>query len=277
MRILKYNIKSKIYKYCNKINTNYPSLDKRIEFDFYNRGKEPQYAYSIYNSAKQAKAIGYNGITIIEFGVAAGTGLLAMERLADLIEKELDIRIDIFGFDSGEGLPNPEDYRDLPYEWKGEFFKMDTQKLKRTLKKAELILGDVKITVPNFLETSIRFPIAFVSFDLDFYSSTVSALNLFSHKDIKKYIPRVICCFDSTSNDRRYLCSYVGEPAARTKFNSINKSRKICKLEYLSYRRKLPKLWNEKIFICHFFDHDDYNKYTNPSKTRQLTLNNNHE
>ena len=55
---------------------------------------------------------------------------------------------------------------------------MDVDKLRRRLHRAQLVLGTVEETVPTFLATYKPPPIAFVSIDLDLYSSTVQALRL---------------------------------------------------------------------------------------------------
>ena len=75
------------------------------------------HAWGILNAAYLAKALGHRQISLIEFGVAGGNGLLSMELAAKRIEKILGVGIEIYGFDSGRGLPKPQDYRDLPNLW----------------------------------------------------------------------------------------------------------------------------------------------------------------
>ena len=53
-------------------------------------------------------------ISAIEFGSRGGNGLLALENAAELVEQEMGIEVDVYGFDTGAGLPPPLDYRDLP-------------------------------------------------------------------------------------------------------------------------------------------------------------------
>ena len=85
------------------------------------------YAYICYNAAKLARQLGYDRISVIEYGVARGRGLLILEEYAVEIKKLLNIQIDIYGFDSGKGLPKPKDYRDEPYKWSEGFYKMDKE------------------------------------------------------------------------------------------------------------------------------------------------------
>jgi hypothetical protein len=44
---------------------------------------------------------------------------------------------------------------------------MDVDAVKRRLRHAELVLGDVAVTVPQFL-SQLDTPIGFISFDLDY-------------------------------------------------------------------------------------------------------------
>jgi len=51
----------------------------------------------------------------VEFGVAGGNGLVAMEDHAKAIERETAVRIRAVGFFSGGGLPAPQTYKDAPF------------------------------------------------------------------------------------------------------------------------------------------------------------------
>ena len=145
--------------------------------------ERPHYAYLVYNAAQFAHQLGHQRVSILEFGVAGGDGLLSLEHHADWVEKLFPIKIEIYGFDTGEGLPAPEDYRDLQYHWKAGFFRMDQDKLKTRLKRAKLVLGNVRTTADKFIETFKPAPIGGAAHDLDFYSSTVDALKLFDVPD----------------------------------------------------------------------------------------------
>ena len=112
--------------------------------------KRNHYAYICYNAAKLAKKMGYKKISIIEYGVGEGSGLMSLEKYADEIQKIFGIDLEIYGFDSGKGLPKPVDYRDLPYHWKEGFFSMNEKDLQQKLKKTKLILGDIKETSKTF-------------------------------------------------------------------------------------------------------------------------------
>ena len=145
-----------------------------------------------------------------------------MEQLASEIGDRLKIKIEVFGFDSGEGLPTHSDYRDLPYVWRRGFYKMDVAGVRRRLKNARLVLGDVRETVPAFIHDGAFPPIGFVSIDLDYYSSTVSALRVFHGPD-GNYLPRVLLHLDDImSGDQQYSCEVMS--ANYWRFASLTKS-----------------------------------------------------
>jgi len=104
-------------------------------------------------------------------------GLLSHERIAEHAEKLIGIESEVYGFDTGCGMPKPQAYRDCPNLWLDRQFPMDQGALKALVRYASLQFGEVKDTVPAFLEKP-RVPVAFISTDLDYYSSTKEALKL---------------------------------------------------------------------------------------------------
>src|SRR5204863_2801240 len=135
------------------------STDIKVEFGLYAR---PAYAYGLSRAARQAKALGIPAISCIEFGVGGGDGLLSMEAIARDIEASTGVRIAVFGFDTGKGLPEPQDFRDLPYLYRRGSYAMDEGRLRRTLGScSRLVLGDVRETVPSFLERGDFPPLGF--------------------------------------------------------------------------------------------------------------------
>ena len=219
--------------------------------------QKPMYAWGVMQGAALAKVLGLSRVSVIEFGVAGGHGLLALETISEVIERKTNIGIDVFGFDTGIGLPNPKDFRDQPNMWFEGQLPMDRAKLEPNLGRAKLCLGPVKETIPPFIAGNPA-PIAFVSFDLDLYSSTRDALLLFK-SDYAYLLPRVVCYFDDISgytyND------YCGERAAIAEFNSSNDPRKICPIYGLRYfipRFARHDLWPDEMYFAHFFEHPLY-------------------
>ena len=78
------------------------SYRKKIDFDLIIR---QQYAYSILKAADYAKEMAIKTISLIEFGVASGAGLINMAKIAEMIGKETGINFKIYGFDTGKGMP----------------------------------------------------------------------------------------------------------------------------------------------------------------------------
>jgi hypothetical protein len=236
------------------------SLETKVALDLYDR---PAYAYGIYHAARQAKALGMRELSLIEFGVARGAGLLAMERIAADVQRALGVEFRIFGFDMGEGLPRPRDYRDLPYVYRGGFYRMEKERLLPRLCRAELVLGDVRDTVPPFVRAGNVPPIGFISFDLDYYSSTADALAIFLG-DEGLYLPRTFCHFDDIIHEAGLYCDYTGELLAIREFNEREPRKKLAVPNGFWLTRIQPADWNYQLYVCHRFDHPLYNAFITP-------------
>jgi hypothetical protein len=217
----------------------------------------PQYVWGVLRSAMIAKALGMERMSAIELGVAGGNGLVALETAAEEAESLLGIGIDVFGFDSGSGMPAPVDHRDAPFSVREGQFDIDTDKLRSRLGRAELVLGDVAETVPEFLKGKPA-PVGFVSFDIDYYSSTMNALELFK-ADTDRLLPRVICYFQGIL--WHPWTAFNGQRAAIKEFNADQGQRKISPVYGLKY--SLPsseyrRPWPEMMYVVEVFDHELY-------------------
>ena len=215
------------------------------------------YAWSILSAAQTAQALRYDEVSVLEFGVAGGRGLLAMEAAAEAAEAVFGVGLSVYGFDTGEGLPSPTDHRDAPFVLREGDFSMDESKLRSRLKRATLVLGDVAETVRGFQEAH-HAPIAFISFDLDYYSSTMDALVILEGRT-DRLLPRVACYFDDLHYPPWTSC--IGEAAAISDFNASHEMRKIAALPGL--RHGLPRSesrarWPERIHLAEIFDHERY-------------------
>lgn len=217
----------------------------------------PNYTWAILQAAYQAKKLGMPRISVVEFGVAGGNGLLALENAAELVEQKMGVEIDVYGFDTGAGLPPPLDYRDMPNLYQETAYRMDVEKLKGRLKRARLILGLVEETVPQFLNSNPA-PIGFMAIDVDYYTSTVEVFKALEcgHNLL---MPRVHCYFDDI------LCmtfsEYTGERLAIAEFNNRHKMRKISPIFGLKHILPKPfsdQAWCDQMYLAHIFDHDLY-------------------
>lgn len=244
------------------------SIDSRIQFSIWSR---PQYAYGVYRAADLARRLKIPAISVIELGVAGGRGLLELQELSKIMGPHFGVSILVIGFDTGEGMPPPVDYRDMPYYWSEGFYKMDVEKLRSKLSSASLVLGDVGDTIPTLLRQNIA-PVGFVSFDLDFYSSTKRALSLFSGPSNTR-LPRVFCYFDNIMSELGCQNDYIGELCAIKEYNLENAEQKLCPLNGLEWMLIHGAEWQKRIYVLHDFKHPLYcARITGQEEQRKLAL-----
>jgi hypothetical protein len=149
-------------------------------------------------AAEQASRQGESHFCAVEFGVAAGHGLRILEREAAAVEHDTGLRISVVGFDIGTGLPaaSTGDYRDHPDYWQRGDFPMNVARLQASLSpRTELVLGDIRETLSPWITHVQQAPVGFVSFDLDYYSSTLAAFEIFAHP-ARRMLRHVACYFD---------------------------------------------------------------------------------
>ena len=154
----------------------------------------PQYVWGMLQGVNLAQALGVQRVSVLEFGVAGGNGLVAMEATAQHLRPYFDVEVDVYGFDTAAGLPALVDYRDVPNLASPGLYRMDEQKLRSRLGKARLILGNLEDTMTTFVASKPA-PVAFVACDVVLYSSTVHALRLFDAGELM-LLPMVHCFFD---------------------------------------------------------------------------------
>ena len=225
------------------------SVKTRAKWDL---SKKPAYLLGVLTAAEQALKQGVPEISVVEFGVAGGDGLVALQSEAETVERTTGIVIRVFGFDAGaQGLPEfIGDYRDHPDAWQSGDYPMDVSALRSRLsERTTLILGNVRDTVPSFYKEFQPPPIGFVSFDLDLYSSTRDALKIFCAPD-KKMLWNVPLYFD----DIEFLFNhkFAGELLAIDEFNQENGLVKIDKWYGVKFGRPFPERpFLEKLYVAH--------------------------
>ena len=233
--------------------------------------ERPEYGHCLLQAARLAQKLGHTRISAIEFGVGGGNGLVALERHAEHILAETGVGVEIYGFDTGVGTPAPRDHRDLPYLFQAGSFAMDERRLKARLRAAKLLLGPVEETVGAFCEREKPPPIGFVSFDLDYYSSTMAALKILdaAHTYL---LPRVSCYFgDMVGDVDRAFSEFTGELLAINDFNAAHDRVKLAQVRGLRFSHLwLPRLWHEQIFVAHLFQHSDYGRPISPPQQAPL-------
>jgi hypothetical protein len=226
----------------------------------------PNYLYGMLRAADVARYSGKKHVTVVEFGVASGAGLLNMINLASDVEKETGIRFRIVGFDTGRGLPLI-DHPELCNP--GDFAMEDKEKLiGKIAGRAEILWGDIAETVGQFTEAlDSAAPLGFVSVDVDIYSAAKSALRcLLGSRD--KYNPAVCMWFDDVSF--LFANDWAGELLAIAEFNEEHEVRKIGQDRSLPGRRPAKaESWYPATYVCHVLDHELRQK---PRDRNQLTI-----
>jgi hypothetical protein len=216
----------------------------------------PNYAYGMLRAADNAKYYEKKAVTIIEFGVASGWGILNMIECADLITAETGVAFNIVGFDTGAGLPAVEGHKDHPEIWNvGDFAMEEREFLTRRIDgRAKIVWGDIDKTIDAFAAgVSEDAPIGFISVDVDIYSGTKSALRCLT-REPGKYLPAVSMYFDDVSFFTANR--WCGELAAIDEFNHENDLRKIDRDRSLPGTRPHPaKRWYDAMYVCHILDH----------------------
>jgi hypothetical protein len=218
------------------------------------------YLWGVLHAARLASVLGIPAISVLEFGVAGGRGLLALERASAYAGEAFGVTIGVYGFDTGRGLPKPTDFRDCPNLFLEGQFPLDEARLAPRLERAELILGLVDETVSAFLKRPPA-PIGFGSFDLDLYSSTVGALRVFE-AGAELMLPRVQCYFDDITGFT--YADHNGERLAISEFNAANALRKLSPVyaaEFYVPQHESQALWVRKLYMAHILDHPRYNDY----------------
>lgn len=229
------------------------STRSKIYFDLIVR---QQHAYCLLAAADQAKGLGLSAVTVIEFGVANGAGLLNICEIARKITDETGVNFNIIGFDTGAGMPPPVDYRDHPEFYQTGWFPMESpDRLRAALpSNAALIIGDLAETVPEFMRgVSQEAPIGFVSVDVDYYSSTVASLKIFEGEP-RLYLPTTLLYLD----DVQYAghSEWAGEMLAVREFSESSEKRKIGRANFLRENRLFKRAsWISHIYMLHVFDH----------------------
>ncbi len=216
----------------------------------------PAYAYGMFRAADHARAFGYPGVTVVEFGVATGAGLMAMVDLAEVIGRETGVRFRVVGFDAAGGLPPPRGFKDHPELWSaGDFAMVNREELERRLAgRAELILGDIADTVDGFARSiSSDAPLGFVALDVDYYSSASAALRAFDGPP-ESCLPAVSLYLDDVA---MFVANrWCGELAAVEEFNERHERRKIDRDRSLPGRRPYKSVgWYDRMYVLHVLDH----------------------
>jgi hypothetical protein len=222
--------------------------------------ERPNYLAGVLAAAELAKSDGVNEISVMEFGVAGGSGLVKLQEYASLVERQTGVSIKVFGFDTGEGLPDLcNDFRDHPDQWRVNDYRMDVPKLRsRLTARSQLVLGNIADTVPDFVSAGHP-PVGFIACDVDLYSSSTDVLRIFSLPG-KRMLRRAFIYFDDL--DFVFNHRFAGEWLAIDEFNRDNSHTRIDVWHGIRKARVFrDEPWLDKMFIAH--DLNAINRYAN--------------
>lgn len=215
-----------------------------------------EHAFGLLRAADIAKEYGYDKVSVIEFGVASGGGVMNMYDISRFVEKETGVSFKIYGFDTGTGLPEPIDYRDHPEMFAaGDYPLVDPKILaQKTDGAVELIIGDVNQTAHGFMnDLDPKAPLGFFTVDVDYYSSATGCLTILNG-EAEQYLPYFWIYFDDINFDSANR--WCGELLAINEFNASAELRKIEKSDVLKTQRVFKNSdWVEKMRSVHIFDH----------------------
>jgi hypothetical protein len=216
-----------------------------------------QHAYGLLKAADEARARGLRAVTAVELGVASGTGLLNICELGERITKATGVGFRVAGFDTGEGMPPPADYRDHPELYKEGWFPMDREALEARLPaNAEIHLGPIEETMPAYVDRlGPEAPLGFATLDVDFYSSSKGALRLFDGRP-DAYLPFVTVYVDDLALSTH--TRFAGELLAIREFNEEHELRKLDWDWNLANTRVFKRAeWLTHMFKLHVLDHPE--------------------
>lgn len=179
--------------------------------------------------------------SIVECGVFRGFGIMAWANFSAILEPT-NLTRRIYGFDTFGGFPSVSEkdrnrFRtveeaDLSSDSHDELIELiriyDTNRFLGHINKVELIKGDAKETIPDFIEKNPHLVVSLLFLDFDLYEATKVA--------IEHFLPRMprgaVIAFDELDNP-----IWPGETLALVETMGINKL-KLQRIEwdpYISY------------------------------------------
>ena len=200
-------------------------------------------------ASKQSSDLGIERIVIVEFGVASGAGLLNLCRISEKLSRHYELPVLVVGFDSGEGMPFPVDYRDHPEKYlDGDFPPHDRKLLDATLPgNAEVVYGPIAECVGRIDKMLSEGDfISFISIDVDYWSSTNDCLKIFDNKALN-FLPTLPMYFDDVNNIDHH--PYAGELLSIREYNEGSVHKKIVKMNQLrNWRLFKNALWLDQMY-----------------------------
>ena len=241
----------------------------------YGAVRRPEYAHSMLHAADLARVLGEDRIRVAEFGVASGQGLLAAQDHAHVVEELTGVVVELWGFDTGEGIPESDDHRDLRhYFGPGDYAMQDRAALEARLERGQLVLGDAQETVSAWIAEGP--PIGALLFDMDLYSSTLGVLNHLAAAEDRHFLPRVSLAFDDIGPKTpgfqiKDYSDVTGEAAAIRDFNQGHREVQLAPDKWFT---ALPDHapWHDMCYLMHRFEHPSYRTRVRGSASDHMRL-----
>ena len=222
----------------------------------------PHYAYCMLAAADLATRLGHDRISAIEFGVAGGNGLAFIRDFAPKVLRATGVSFEIYGFDTGEGMPPPKDAKDLPYWFQASQYRMDRAALEQFVPEAKLMIGDIKDTTPRFVEKMGPAPIGAIFNDVDYYSSSLNSFEIFDQvrQFPESFLPRVFVYLDDIlGTELEMYGPFNGQMAAVADYNASQSQVKIHLNQNLISQSHLR--YRYQIYYAHLLSHPRYQQY----------------
>ncbi len=210
-------------------------------------------AYGILRACDRARECGQNAVTVVEFGVGPGAGLLNMQAIAMEAERATGVTVFVDGFDTGNGMPKPEGWRDHPDLYGSGDFALPN----RAALEARCIPGMTCLHVGYIAKTVDEWdpiaPIGYIVLDVDYWSSAKDSLRVFT-KPATKFQPVIDLYLDDCDLERH--SQFAGEQLAIRDWNDIREPVKIERNIFLRCNRPMQRArWLSKMWTVHQFKH----------------------
>jgi len=226
------------------------------------------YAVGLFLAATIARFVEVKSFWALEFGVAGGGGLRALRDHARVVSDLFDLEIKLAGFDSGRSLPPPRDARDHPETWSDGDFAMEDPSALRSEFGAQLIIGDIADTAPQFLASRVTdSPIGFIAIDVDLYSSTVDCLSAIAEVPPTRLLPITPFYFDDIFGVPQrvvalFRCPKAGQLLAIDEFNEQHDTLCLAPIHAMHHRLKSNDFTGaKKMFALHVLEHPFRSEY----------------
>jgi hypothetical protein len=175
--------------------------------------------------------------------------------IAEKVTKTTGVDIQIFGFDTGKGMPPPVDYRDHPEYYNTGDFPMNKALLEEKTKgKATIIFGEIAESLARLkARVSEAAPVGFISIDVDYYSSTKDVFALFE-LPAHYFLPLTYLYFDDIHMPHHN--SKCGELLAIKEYNEKHSLRNIEYHSFFLHQRIFKNaIWTKQLYYYHVLDH----------------------